>query len=214
MFAELAPILEKRAIVIIAARNETNGKITLSVAPQANKKDDPDLDKALLIPYTAEGTGEELDHDLIATLQGYTAKHVSAGESLQQVHTDMDAALEEAKAVARAKVDAAKAKNKTTVPAKPTSVAKPAAPAPKLEPPRPPSLFDLPMELAATALEPAVAVPAPGESVPAPATEHIQSAPEEATPEIGEEPESELQDDEDDLDPEKGNDSDSVPFDE
>lgn len=136
MFKELAPLLEKRSIVLILTGLD-NGNIRVNVIPKATDKD---TDAALLTPLNITAQPNELDAGLSVALTGYTNKYLTINESLDKTKAEMEAAETEAKDALKAKEAAAKAKTKAAVKATPTK-AEPAAP----------SLFD--------AANPAVSTP-------------------------------------------------------
>ena len=141
MFKELSPLLTKRNLVLTLA-SVGDARIRVTITPRATGKDEP---KELAQPFAVEGTAEELDAELPQSIVSYTAEHLSLARSLEQVKTNMEAALKEAKDEAAKKV--AEAKNGSKAPA-----TKPAVAEAKIEAERPttPSLFDAPSETAPT----------------------------------------------------------------
>ena len=136
MFRELSPLLTRRSLVLtISSIGED--RIRLTVTPRPTNKDES---KEMIQPLAVEGTAEELDTDLAKALVDYTAEHLTLARSLEQVKTNMEAALKEVKEEAAKKVADAKRANK------PASTKTAVAPAPEVKKPAPPSLFDSPKE--------------------------------------------------------------------
>lgn len=134
MFKELKPLLSKRGLVLtVNATGED--RIRVTITPRSVSKDES---KELIQPLAVEGTADELDNELSATLVSYTAEHLTLTRALEQVKSNMDSALKEAKEEAAKKIAEAKKGS-----AKPS--AKPVAPAPEVKKEQPaPSLFDVP----------------------------------------------------------------------
>jgi PRTRC genetic system protein E len=134
MFKELKPLLSKRGLVLtVNATGED--RIRVTITPRSVSKDES---KELIQPLAVEGTADELDNELSATLVSYTAEHLTLTRALQQVKSNMDSALKEAKEEAAKKIAEAKKGS-----AKPS--AKPVTPAPEVKKEQPaPSLFDVP----------------------------------------------------------------------
>ena len=141
MFKELKPLLSKRGLVLtVNATGED--RIRVTITPRSVSKDES---KELIQPLAVEGTADELDNELSATLVSYTAEHLTLTRALEQVKSNMDSALKEAKEEAAKKIAEAKKGS-----AKPS--AKPVTPAPEVKKEQPaPSLFDVPGTAPATA---------------------------------------------------------------
>lgn len=141
MFKELKPLLFKRGLVLtVNATGED--RIRVTITPRSVSKDES---KELIQPLAVEGTADELDNELSATLVSYTAEHLTLTRALEQVKSNMDSALKEAKEEAAKKIAEAKKGS-----AKPS--AKPVTPAPEVKKEQPaPSLFDVQGTVPATA---------------------------------------------------------------
>jgi PRTRC genetic system protein E len=134
MFKELKPLLSKRGLVLtVNATGED--RIRVTITPRSATKDE---NKELVQPLAVEGTADEFDNELSATLVSYTAEHLTLTRALEQVKSNMDSALKEAKEEAAKKIaEAKKGSAKTS--------AKPLTPAPEVKKEEPaPSLFDVP----------------------------------------------------------------------
>jgi PRTRC genetic system protein E len=141
MFKELKPLLSKRGLVLTVNATEED-RIRVTITPRSVSKDES---KELIQPLAVEGTADELDNELSATLVSYTAEHLTLTRALEQVKSNMDSALKEAKEEAAKKIAEAKKGS-----AKPS--AKPVTPAPEVKKEQPaPSLFDVPGSAPATA---------------------------------------------------------------
>jgi PRTRC genetic system protein E len=135
MFKELAPLLKQRSFVLILTGLE-DGNIRVNFVPKATDKD-TSTDKALLTPLTITGEPSDLDSDLGAAIASYVATHLTIQQSVDSTKAAMKAAKEAEELAAKAKADAAKAKNKSGHVKPTTAVA--------------PNLFDV----ATTPIEPA-----------------------------------------------------------
>lgn len=165
MFKELEPILEKRALTVIIARLPKSNLICVTVVP-TQTDGDKDIDKAILEPLKLDpATAEDLDAGLAEALASHATTFLSMQESVDQAKAAMEAALQAAKDEAKKKADEAKKK------VSPASKAVTPVKAP--EPPKPPSLFDGPVEADAPAADAVSAqpelTPARAEAVSAPA---------------------------------------------
>jgi PRTRC genetic system protein E len=136
MFRELSPLLTRRSLVLTVS-SIGEDRIRLTITPRPTNKDES---KEMIQPLAVEGTAEELDADLAKAMVDYTAEHLTLARSLEQVKTNMEAALKEVKEEAAKKVADAKRANK------PASTKTAVAPAPEVKKPAPPSLFDSPKE--------------------------------------------------------------------
>lgn len=142
-FQSLAPLLANRA-VLISASDVGNGRIKLTVTPQAipPKSGEKDDNPALLTPLELEGTGAELDAEMAQNLGPFVESYKGLKTNLEEVkviHTET-AAIEKAAAAQKA----AEAKNKNKGGAKtPSQIAaeKAAEKQAEAEKNRPPSLF-------------------------------------------------------------------------
>lgn len=110
MFKELAPLLKQRSFVLILTGLE-DGNIRVNFVPKATDKD-TSTDKALLTPLTITGEPSDLDSDLGAAITSYVATHLTIQQSVDSTKAAMKAAKEAEELAAKAKADAAKAKNK------------------------------------------------------------------------------------------------------
>ena len=148
MFKELAPLLSKRSL-ILTITSVADERIRVTITPRPTGKDDV---KELSQPFAVEGTAEELDTELPATIVSYTAEHMTLENSLAQVKAGMEATLKEVKDEAAKKVADAKktAKVGTKTPAVPAKAA-------EVKAPEPPSLFDVAAPTAETAPAPVLA---------------------------------------------------------
>ena len=148
MFKELAPLLSKRSL-ILTITSVADERIRVTITPRPTGKDDV---KELSQPFAVEGTAEELDTELPATIVSYTAEHMTLENSLAQVKAGMEATLKEVKDEAAKKV--ADAKKTAKVGTKTLAVPAKAA---EVKAPEPPSLFDVAAPTAETAPAPVLA---------------------------------------------------------
>jgi PRTRC genetic system protein E len=144
MFKELLPLLATRGLVLTVGMVK-NDAIRVTITPRPKDKDEA---KQVIQPFVVEGTAEELDTELPKAIETYAGEIMTLERSLEQLKSNTEAVLKEAKAEADKKIAEAKAKNKTgTKPAVKPATAKPEPP----KAPEPPSLFDAPAPDAAEA---------------------------------------------------------------
>ncbi len=132
MFREFTPLLAKRSLVLTVA-SVGDERIRVTITPRPTGKDES---KELIQPFAVEGTAEELDSDLCSAIVSYTGEHMTLERSLEQVKTNMEAALKEAKEQAARKIADAKKSSKANSTAKPEPVK------PEVKKPTAPTLFD------------------------------------------------------------------------
>lgn len=111
MFAELAPMLANRTVMMTVCANG-QGMLTLSVIPKKVIEDESDV---LTTALCITATPEELDRTLPSQLRDYTAAHATAATNLQKVK-DLLAAAEKAERAAAEERRAKKGKLKTPAP--------------------------------------------------------------------------------------------------
>jgi PRTRC genetic system protein E len=144
MFKELLPLLATRGLVLTVGLVK-NDAIRVTIVPRPKNKDEA---KQVIQPFEVEGTAEELDAELPNAIETYAGEIMTLDRSLEQLKTNTEAVLKEAKAEADKKIADAKAKNKPGAkPAVKPATAKPEPP----KAPEPPSLFDAPAPDAAEA---------------------------------------------------------------
>jgi PRTRC genetic system protein E len=137
MFKELLPLLATRGLVLTVGMVK-NDAVRVTITPRPKDKDEA---KQVIQPFVVEGTAEELDAELPKAIETYAGEIMTLERSLEQLKTNTEAVLKEAKAEADKKIADAKAKNKTgSKPAVKPATAKPEPP----KAPEPPSLFDAP----------------------------------------------------------------------
>jgi PRTRC genetic system protein E len=139
MFKELLPLLATRGLVLTVGMVK-NDAIRVTITPRPKDKDEA---KQVIQPFVVEGSAEELDTELPKAIETYAGEIMTLERSLEQLKTNTEAVLKEAKAEADKKIADAKAKNKTGAkPAVKPAIAKPEPP----KAPEPPSLFDAPAQ--------------------------------------------------------------------
>jgi PRTRC genetic system protein E len=139
MFKELAPYLRQRAVLLTVTCLEED-QIRVNVIPKKLKDGE---NAALTTPLSVTGTAEELDRDLPSTLVSFVSSHLQLKSSLERAQAEMDAAAKKMQEEARTKRNASKSEP-TKSSASHESVPAKAVETPKLEPPKPGSLFDAP----------------------------------------------------------------------
>lgn len=95
MFKELEPLLAKRSLAMIVAAVE-GGHIRVTVNPMAIKDSSSEI-KDKIVPLSIEGTAEELDSGLAASLASYSTEHVSLDNSMSEMRAEIEAVRKEAK---------------------------------------------------------------------------------------------------------------------
>ncbi len=96
MFAELAPLLKERTLMLTVARID-EVRIQVNVIPTVHKEHDQ-TEGALTIPLSLTGTAEELDCDLAAQLKSFVATVVRTGSNLKEIEEAHNTAIKEIEA--------------------------------------------------------------------------------------------------------------------
>ena len=143
MFQQLVPLLRQRSVLLTVTALEED-QIRVNVLP---KKLADGENAALTTPMSFTGTAAELDAQLPDAIVSFVASHL-------ELKNTLDRAKEEMAAAAKAAQDEAKNKSKTAKKAAPA-----AAPVKKdeqkaAEPPKAPSLFDMPAPVSASPAPP------------------------------------------------------------
>ena len=108
LFAQLAPLLAHRAVLITVSKLDDGEKLQVNICPR-QLKDGENL--ALTTPLSVTGTPKDLDAELVAQINGFVASHVGLNTNLTAIQVE----IAEAEKVARE--DAKKRlKNNVTVP--------------------------------------------------------------------------------------------------
>ena len=144
MFQQLVPLLRQRSVLLTVTSLEED-QIRVNVLP---KKLADGENAALTTPMSFTGTAAELDAQLPDAIVSFVASHL-------ELKNTLDRAKEEMAAAAKAAQDEARNKSKTAKKAAPA-----AAPVKKdeqkaAEPPKAPSLFDMPAPVSARPTPPA-----------------------------------------------------------
>jgi PRTRC genetic system protein E len=141
MFKELAPYLRQRAVLLTVTHLEED-QIRVNVIPKKLKDGE---NAALTTPLTVTGTAEELDRELPVTIVGFVSAHLQLKNTLERAKSEMDEAAKTAAAEDKKKTAAGKKDTAKSEPAAKSDTVAKSAPAPKLEPQKPFSLFDQPL---------------------------------------------------------------------
>jgi PRTRC genetic system protein E len=96
MFAELAPLLKERTLMLTVARID-EVRIQVNVIPKSHKEHDQ-TEAALATPLSLTGTAEELDRDLAAQLKSFVATVVRTGSNLKEIEEAHNTAIKEIEA--------------------------------------------------------------------------------------------------------------------
>lgn len=96
MFAELAPLLRQRTLMLTIARID-EVHIQVNVIPRCLKEDDQ-TEQTLTIPLSITGTAEELDRDLAAQLKSFVATVARTGSNLTEIEEAHKTAIKEIEA--------------------------------------------------------------------------------------------------------------------
>jgi PRTRC genetic system protein E len=139
MFQQLMPLLRHRS-VLLTVTHVGEDQVRVNVVPKKIAEGEND---ALTTPMSFTGTAEELDAQLGEAIVSFVTSHLELKNTLARAKEEMEAAAKAAK-------QEAGNKSKTVKKALPVE-----APARKdeqkaAEPPRPPSLFDVPAPVGAT----------------------------------------------------------------
>lgn len=140
MFQQLIPLLRQRSVLLTVTSLEED-QIRVNVLP---KKLADGENSALTTPMSFTGTAAELDAQLPDAIVSFVASHL-------ELKNTLDRAKEEMAAAAKAAQDEAKSKSKTTKKAAATAEAPVKKDEQKgVEPPKVPSLFDMPAPVSAS----------------------------------------------------------------
>src|SRR5262245_30998568 len=93
MFAELAPLLKERTLMLTVARID-EVRIQVNVIPKFLKEHDQ-TEGTLTIPLSITGTAEELDRDLAVQLTSFVATVVRTGSNLKEIEEAHKTAIKE-----------------------------------------------------------------------------------------------------------------------
>jgi PRTRC genetic system protein E len=143
MFQQLVPLLRQRSVVLIVTSLEED-QIRVNVLP---KKLADGENAALTTPMSFTGTAAELDAQLPDAIVGFVASHLELKNTLGRAKEEMAAAAKAAQDEARNKSKAAK---KAATAAAPVQKDEQKAE----EPPKAPSLFDMPTRVSASPTSP------------------------------------------------------------
>jgi PRTRC genetic system protein E len=144
MFQQLVPLLRQRSVLLTVASLEED-QIRVNVLP---KKLADGENAALTTPMSFTGTAAELDAQLPDAIVSFVASHLELKNTLGRAKEEMAAA-------AKAAQDEAKNKSKTAKKAAPADVAVRKDEQKEVEPPKAPSLFDMPAPVGARPTAPA-----------------------------------------------------------
>jgi PRTRC genetic system protein E len=133
MFQQLVPLLRQRSVLLIVTALEED-QIRVNVLP---KKMADGENAALTTPMSFTGTAAEVDAQLPDAIVSFVAGHLGLKNTL-------DRAKEEMAAAAKAAQDEAKNKSKTAKKAAPSAEPVKKEEQKATEPPKAPSLFDMP----------------------------------------------------------------------
>src|SRR5258708_15354645 len=93
MFKELLPLLATRGLVLTVGLVK-NDAIRVTIVPRPKNKDEA---KQVIQPFEVEGTAEELDAELPNAIETYAGEIMTLDRSLEQLKTNTEAVLKEAK---------------------------------------------------------------------------------------------------------------------
>ena len=144
MFQQLVPLLRQRSVLLTVTALEED-QIRVNVLP---KKLADGENAALTTPMSFTGTAAELDAQLPDAIVSFVASHL-------ELKNTLDRAKEEMAAAAKAAQDEAKNKSKTAKKAAPAAEPVKKDEQKAAEPPKAPSLFDMPAPVSARPTPPA-----------------------------------------------------------
>jgi PRTRC genetic system protein E len=145
MFQQLAPLLRHRS-VLFTVTHLGDDQIRVNLMP---KKLEDSENAALATPMSFTGTADELDAQLPEAIVAFVSSHLELKNTLARAKEEMVAAAKAAQEEARSK-----SKNNKKSPtdlAKTADVVSKEEPKTDAEPPKMPSLFDIPADRAAGA---------------------------------------------------------------
>jgi PRTRC genetic system protein E len=139
MFQQLVPLLRQRSVVLIVTSLEED-QIRVNVLPKRLADGE---NAALTTPMSFTGTAAELDAQLPDAIVSFVASHLELKNTLSRAKEEMAAA---------AKAAQDEAKNKSRTVKKAVTVAEPVKKDEQkaAEPPKAPSLFDMPAPVSAS----------------------------------------------------------------
>jgi PRTRC genetic system protein E len=143
MFQQLAPLLRQRSVLLTVTSLEED-QIRVNVLP---KKLADGENAALTTPMSITGTAAELDAQLPDAIVSFVASHLELKNTLARAKEEMAAAAKTAQ-------DEAKSKGKTTKKAAPAEAPVKKDEQKAVEPPKAPSLFDMPAPISASPTPP------------------------------------------------------------
>jgi PRTRC genetic system protein E len=143
MFQQLIPLLRHRSVLLTVTSLEED-QIRVNVLP---KKLADGENAALTTPMSFTGTAAELDAQLPDAIVGFVASHLELKNTLGRAKEEMAAAAKAAQDEARNK---SKATKKAAIAAAPVQKDEQKAE----EPPKAPSLFDMPTRVSASPTSP------------------------------------------------------------
>jgi PRTRC genetic system protein E len=143
MFQQLIPLLRQRSVLLTVTSLEED-QIRVNVVPKRLADGE---NAALTTPMSFTGTAAELDAQLPDAIVNFVASHL-------ELKNTLDRAKEEMAAAAKAAQDEAKSKSKTTKKAAGAEALVKKDEQKVAEPPKPPSLFDMPSPVGASPAPP------------------------------------------------------------
>ena len=92
LFAQLAPLLAHRAVLITVSKLEGD-QLQVNICPRQLKEGE---NAALTIPLCVTGTAVELDADLVTQIARFVASHVGLNSNLAAIEKELAEAEKEA----------------------------------------------------------------------------------------------------------------------
>ena len=139
MFQQLVPLLRHRSVLLTVTSLEEE-QIRVNVLPKRLVEGE---NAALTTPMSFTGTAAELDAQLTDAIVSFVASHLELKNTLERAKAEMAAA-------AKAAQDEARNKSKTAKKAAPAATPVQKDPQTAEEPPKAPSLFDMPTRTSAS----------------------------------------------------------------
>jgi PRTRC genetic system protein E len=138
MFRQLVPLLRQRSVLLTVTSLEDD-QIRVNVIPKKLKEGE---NSALTTPMSFTGTAAALDEQLPDAIVSFVASHLELKNTLARAREEMDVAAKAAQDEARNKSKTAKKAASADVPVKKDEQQ-------VVEPPKVPSLFDVPAPVSA-----------------------------------------------------------------
>ncbi len=122
LFAQLAPLLAHRAVLITVSKLDDGEKLQVNICPRQLKDGE---NQALTTPLSVTGTPKDLDAELVAQITGFVASHVGLNTNLTAIQAEIAEAEKAAREDAKKRLKTNGNGAKKVEPVKPESSSEP-----------------------------------------------------------------------------------------